>query len=79
MENHEAFAEIQRALGRVEGKLEAVHGHVASLSSFQRAMNGRVDDLESAQDKATGYKAAMIAIAGVIAAVVSAGWKVFFG
>ncbi len=79
MDNHEAFAEIQRSLGRVEGKLTAVHDHVASLSRLQREMNGRVDDLESAHDKAAGYKAAMIAAAGVIAAVVSAGWKVFFG
>ncbi len=79
MDNHEAFAEIQRSLGRVEGKLEAVHDHVASLAASQLEMNGRVDELESAHDKAGGYRAAMVAIAGVIAAGVSVGWKVFFG
>jgi hypothetical protein len=79
MDNHEAFAEIQRSLGRVEGKLEAVHGHVRQLSVSQRDMWQRVDDLESAHDKAAGYKAAMVGLAGVVAAAVSVGWKVFFG
>jgi len=79
MENEQAFREIQRSLGRLEGKLEAVHGHVASLSMTQKEMNGRVDSLEAAQDKASGYKAAMVGVAGLIAAVISAGWKAFFG
>jgi hypothetical protein len=79
MDNHEAFAEIQRSLGRVEGKLDGIHRHVESLSFSQREMNGRVDDLESAHDKAGGYRAAMVGVAGAIAAAVSVGWKVFFG
>jgi glutamine synthetase len=79
MEQEQAFREIQRSLGRVEGKLEAVHDHVASLARSQREMNGRVDELESVHDKASGYKAAMVAVAGVVAAVVSFGWKVLLG
>jgi glutamine synthetase len=79
MEQEQAFREIQRSLGRVEGKLEAVHDHVASLALSQREMNGRVDELESVHDKASGYKAAMVAVAGVVAAVVSFGWKVLLG
>ena len=79
MEQERALREIMRSLGRVEGKLEAVHGHVASLSQMQKAINGRVNDLESSRDQAKGYRAAMVGIAGLIAAVVSAGWKVLFG
>jgi len=79
MDNQGAFNEIQRTLGRLEGKLEAVHDNVADLAEQGRVLNGRVDELESARDVGKGYMAALVGISGVVAAAVSLGWKVFFG
>ncbi len=78
MDNQGAFNEIQRTLGRLEGKLEAVHDSVETLAVQGQALNGRVDRLESARDTGKGYKAALLGISGLIAAAVSVGWKVFF-
>ena len=73
-----ALHDIQKSLGRLEGTLGAVHQEVHRLAEFGEQVEDRVDSLEASRDQAKGDKAAVILIAGLIAAAVSAGWKYVF-
>lgn len=77
--NHDAaYNSIQRSLGRMEGTLSAVHEEVHRLADQGKVTASRVDSLEASRDEAKGYKSAVVLIAGLIAAIVSAGWKFLF-
>jgi hypothetical protein len=72
MDNEGAFREIQRSLGRLEGKVDGMHEELHSQASTAMATLERVDRLESEHDKLKGGWAALSALAAVIAAGVSA-------
>lgn len=71
MDNGQAFREIQRALGRVEGKLEAVHEEVHRQGEASLTVAGRVDMLESRYDRMKGGWAALAALAGIVGAMLT--------
>jgi len=71
MDNGQAFREIQRSLGRVEGKLEAVHEEVHRQGAASLAVASRVDMLESKYDRIKGGWAALAALAGIVGAMLT--------
>ena len=71
MDNERAFREIQRSLGRVEGKLEAVHDEVHRQGAASLTVAGRVDMLESKYDRIKGGWAALAALAGIVGAMLT--------
>ncbi len=72
MDNEGAFREIQRSLGRLEGKVDGMHEDLRDQGTAALAVANRVDRLESEYDKVRGGWAALSALAAVIAAGVSA-------
>ena len=58
--------DLSRAIGRIEGKLTAIHEDIGELKQEAAATNGRVDVLESRADKQRGAVAVISMIAAMI-------------
>lgn len=64
--------DLSRAIGRIEGKLEAIHEDVQQLWAHNEKTDARVNELEAVHDKLRGGWAALGTLAAVVAAGVSA-------
>ena len=71
MDNEQAFGEIQRTLGRLEGKVETIITGQAELWNAHTRVGERVDELESKHDKQKGALAVLGLIAGIIGSVIT--------
>ncbi len=60
--------DLSRAVGRIEGKLDAIHREVTGLRREQVVVADRVDRLEAKNDKQKGAFAVVGGLAGVIGA-----------
>ncbi len=61
--------ELSRAIGRIEGKLDAIHEDVRDLWTHQNATSRRVNTLEAHEDKRKGVLMVLALIAGAIGSV----------
>jgi uncharacterized coiled-coil DUF342 family protein len=58
--------ELFRAIGRIEGKLDAIHEDVGEIKQEAQETNGRVTSLEQRADKQRGAMAVISAIAAFL-------------
>ena len=63
--------DLSRAIGRIEGKLEAIHEDVRDLWDHQNATSKRVNVLEAHEDKRKGVMAVLAVMAGAIGSIVT--------
>jgi hypothetical protein len=66
--------EMARAIGRLEGKLEAIHEDVVEIKDEVSQTNGRVTVLESRVDRQKGA----LAVLGALGAMVGSVLTLFF-
>jgi hypothetical protein len=67
--------ELSRAIGRIEGKLDAIHEDVRDLWSHQSDTSKRVNTLEAVEDKRRGVLAVLAILAGAIGSFVTMMFK----
>lgn len=66
-----ALQDIMRGLGRVEGKVEAIHRELSILNHSQSEVEIRVDKLEEQRDTTRGALAAVGFLGGAVGGVVA--------
>lgn len=75
--NHKHFSTIERALGRIEGKLDGILAEQSRLRGEQGALHRRVSSVDdqvqnvrNRQSRVLGYAAALGAAAGAVLGLV---------
>ncbi len=63
--------ELVRAIGRLEGKLEAIHEDVIEIKQEAQETNGRVTELESRADRQRGAVAVLSAFAAAVGSLLT--------
>jgi hypothetical protein len=58
--------ELVRAIGRIEGKLEAMHEDVLEIKQEAQETNGRVTSLEAHRDRQRGAVAVLSMLAAAV-------------
>jgi hypothetical protein len=67
----EGDRDLSRAIGRIEGKLDAIHEDVRDLWSHQNSTSQRVNTLEASEDKRKGVYAVLALLAGALGSAIT--------
>lgn len=65
------YGEIQRSLGRIEGKLDAQAAQLIEVAAASGDNRGRIEQLEQWKMKVIGAASAIAAVIGAVSALVT--------
>ena len=67
----EGDRDLSRAIGRIEGKLDAIHEDVRDLWTHQTTTSRRVNVLEASEDRRRGVYAVLALLAGALGSIIT--------